>query len=61
MPDVTKDQLRRLQSAAEEIQRVISEIETANLQHPPAATVLIRCAAASPADDDDIIVAGEPE
>ena len=67
MPDVTKDQLCRLQSATEEIQRVIAEIaavmrEESAVAHPPLA----RHAAVSggpPAgiDCDDIIVDCEPE
>ena len=67
MPEVTEHQLQRLHSAAEEIQRVISEIQSANAQAAPETTRLIRYAAASPAPagatagDNEIIVAGEPE
>ena len=66
MPDLTQDQLRRLRSAADEIQQVIGEIEAAKRWETAATEPLIRYAAvsqvcAAEAGDEDIIVAGEPE
>ena len=66
MPDLTQDQLRRLRSAADEIQQVIGEIEAAKRWEAAATEPLIRYATVSQvcggeAADEDIIVAGEPE
>ena len=66
MPDLTQDQLRRLQSAAEEIQQVIGEIEAAKRWETAATDPLIRYATVSQvcgaeAADEDIITVGEPE
>jgi hypothetical protein len=66
MPELTQDQLRRLRSAAEEIQQVICELEQSKRWEAAAAEPLSRYAAVSQlcgaeAAADDIIVAGEPE
>jgi hypothetical protein len=66
MPNLTEDQLRRLRFAAEEILRVIGEIEGTKRWEPAATDPLVRFAAVSQvssagAVDEDIIVVGEPE
>ena len=66
MPNLTKDQLRRLKSAAETIQRVVRELETAEIADAVRAEPVVRYASVPAASSagtlgDDVIVAGEPE
>ena len=68
MPEITELQLERLHAAAEEIQRVVNEIRTANAGEVSETTLLVvRCAAVSTAVagasavDDCVVVDCEPE
>ena len=68
MAEITELQLQRLHSAAEEIQRVVNEIRTANEWDVPETTLLVvrRAAVSTPraggsAVDDCVVVDCEPE